>query len=210
MRLADMRSWVRRRLFDVEGIVFTDDGLIDSALNVGAQQVQKAVMKVDPDAFRVHEYRNVVSGKYRYQKPRGMIRVKQLFVNDVEYTPGMERSIETGFYSDYSGHYVVTGGEIVITPCPDASVEDGFHLLYVPTLGMSDDDDDLDDDGLVTPLHMAVVLWAVKLLQPEGGEDTTRVDAEIIALQAEIPTYYGDSGSGAPFEVSGLGLELNE
>jgi hypothetical protein len=198
---------------DEEKVVFTDDSLIDSALNVGAWMVQKAVMKVAPDVFRAHYWRNLEAGKYRYQKPRGMVRAKQVFVTyannggAVEALPGMESSIELGRYGDEL-HYVVTGGEIVLSMVPTVSVEDGLHILYVPTLGMADDDDDLDEDGLVTPLHMAVVLWAVKLLMPEGGEDNAKIDAEILSVLADIPTLYGHSDAGAELQIEGLGKEL--
>lgn len=214
MRLADMRFWTQKRLIDEEAQVFPDPGHITSALNVGAWQVQKRVMRVAPDVFRKHYYRNLEASRYRYQQPRGFIRPKQLFVKYrstggwVEALPGAENLIETGYYGSEL-RYAVTGGEIVLSIIPDVAVEDGFHLLYVPSLGMAEDDDDLQDDGLSEPLHMAVVLWAVKLLLPEGGEDNTKIDAEIVSLLDDIPTLYGSLDSGIPIAVEGLGLELS-
>lgn len=207
MKLSIMRTWARHRLFDEEKVVFKDDSFVDSALNVGAWQVQKRVLRVAPDVFRKHYWRNLEAGKYRYQAPRGIIRVKQLFVNGVEASPGSENAIETGYYGD-DLYYVHTGGEVVISRNPETTVEDGFHLLYVPSLAMAEDDDDLQDDGLVEPLHMAVVLWAVKLLQPEGGEDNKAIDAEIMSLLDDIPQLYGTNDAGTPMRVEGLGLEL--
>lgn len=208
MRLADCIWWTRKRLLDEERIVFPEDGRIVTALNVGAQLVQRAVMRGAPDAFRKRYARNLESGIYRYQLPRGFIREKQVFVNGFEASPGMEAWIETGRYGSEL-RYCITGGELVISPVPGKSVEDGLVILYVPALGMAEPDDDLQDLGLVEPLHFAVVLYAVKLLQPAGGESNKDIDAELGLLLADVPTYYPTQGIGQPLEVEGLGLELS-
>ena len=215
MRLADQIDWVRHRLLDTEKVDFPDDGRIISALNVGAWQVQKSVMKVAPDVFRRHTFRNLEVDKYRYRLPRGHIRMKQVFVNyghgggEIEALPGMEMLIERGRYGSEL-RYVTTGGELVISVKPDVSVEDGIHLLEVPMLSMAAEDDDLEDQGLSASLHMGVVLWAVKLLTPEGGEANKDLDAEIISVLADIPTCYGMAGAGEPIEVEGTGLGLGD
>jgi len=213
MRLADQIDWARHRLLDTEKVVFPDNGRIISALNVGAWQVQKAVMKVAPDKFRRHTFRNLEVGKYRYQLPRGHVRMKQVFVNygggEIEATPGMEMLIERGTYGN-DLHYVTTGGECVLSMKPDKSVEDGLHFLEVPVISMADDDDDLEDQGLSSALHMAVVLWAVKLLKPEGGEENKDLDAEILSVLGDISTCYGMDGSGDAVFIDGTGLGLGE
>jgi hypothetical protein len=197
-----MRFWVRRRMHDESKQIIQDEGFLTSALNVAAGLVQAEVQKVAPDAFRRHYFRNLESLKYRYQLPRGFLRMKQVFINSVAADPGTERSIELGNYGD-DPRYNVTGGEVVISPMPETAVEDGLHLLYVPALEMAEDDDDLQDMGLVVTLHMAVVLWAVKLLLPEGGEDNREIDAELNMLMARIPELYG-AGVVEPLEVEGL------
>lgn len=209
MRLEDMTAWVRRRLKDEEKVVFPEDGPIVSALNVGAWQVQKRVMLTAPDVFRRHYWRNLEIGKYRYQLPRGFIRPKQVFVAGVQALPGLECAIETGDVYGDELRYVITGGELVISYKPTTALEDGLHVLYVNALSLADPDDDLQDQGLVEPMHMAVVLWAVKLLLPEQAEDAKEVDAEIGSLLADIPTLYGNSGD-TDFLVSGIGKELAE
>jgi hypothetical protein len=197
-----MQTWVRRRMFDEEKKIISDDGFITSALVVAAGLVQAEVKRVAPDVFRRHYFRNLEQDKYRYQLPRGFIRMKQVFINGVPADPGTERSIELGRYVD--ARYVVTGGEIVITPKPTTPVEDGLHLLYVPALELSEPDDDMQDQGLVEPLHMAVILRAVKLLQPEGGESNKEIDAEISMLEARIPELYSGYAVNEPLEVEGL------
>lgn len=218
MRFVDMKAWVRRRLKDEAKEQFTDDSPIDIALNVGAQQVQREVTRAAPDAFRRIYIRNLEANKYRYQWPRGFLRSKRLAIkydgaNFTQMDPGVEDWIEDGTYAQQGvgGIYAVSGGEIVIYPTPTLSVVEGFKLAYVPTLSMADDDDDLDDLGLVQPLHIAVVLWGVKLLLPEGAEDAREVNAEIKSVLSDIPSYYAGNSTGTEFfGAAGLGKELAE
>jgi hypothetical protein len=215
-----MRAWARQRLFDDQSEQFSDPR-IDSALNVGAQQVQRAVQLVDPDAFSRLYTRNLLTDTYRYQVPRGFLRHKNLILNGVPAVAIPEQWItlqdvdqRVGFYlQGVDSGFAISGGEYRIYPTPTADLEDGFKLWYVPTLAMNEDSDDLGDYGLVEPLHMAVVLWAVKLLMPESGEKAGDLDGEIRLLMSDIGTYYPASpasvGPGHQIEVEGLGKEYN-
>jgi len=204
---SDMLFWQRQRLHDSEKRTFPDDGHLTSALNVAAYQVQAKVMRVAPDVFRKHWFRDLLPNVYRYQLPRGFIRPKLVMLNGVMADPGTERGIETGLYGS-DPFFNITGGEIVISPKPETTVDNGLHVLYVPVLSLSGATDDLQDQGLVEPLHMAVVLWAVKLLMPEGGEENEKIDAEILSLTNQIPEFYGTHGSGEPLEVVGFSHEV--
>jgi hypothetical protein len=218
MKLSDIDDWVQRRLLDDASEDFTKGQRV-SAINVAAQLVQKEVQKVDPDAFRRIYTANLELDSNRYQYPRGFLKLKLLVLNGVKaeavpeewiFLQGQRdnamllRSVEAG--------YALAGGEIVIYPTPAANVEDGLELLYVPALGMSDDDEDLSEFGLVEPLHMAVVLWAVKLLKPETGERDKDIDAEIREILSDIGTYYPLSPAGAgpahAIRIEGLGKQV--
>lgn len=219
MKLSDMDEWVTGRLLDDQSEDFTAARRL-SALNVAAQLVQKEVQKVDPDAFRRIYTANLEINERRYQYPRGFLKLKLLVLNGVkaEAVPeewifmqgsrewaNLLRSVEAG--------YALAGGELVIYPTPTANVEDGIELLYVPALALAEPDDDLSEFGLVEPLHMAVVLWAVKLLKPETGERDKDIDAEIREILTDIGTYYPLSPAGPgpahALRFEGLGKQVS-
>lgn len=216
MRHADMRAWVRRRLHDVGSQARFENADITSALNVGAQQVQAVIEGVAPDAFE-REYRtNILQGEPGYQQPRGFLRAKTMLLDltnsgsftEADHIPvswvrtpkGTQRLAERGGY-----YYAVSGGVIRLFPVPDRDVEDGLDLWYVPSLEMSEDDDDLETMGLLAPFHIAVVLWAVKLLLPEDGEPQADIDAEIGKIMARVPDLYGGNFQAPEMiEVEGI------
>jgi hypothetical protein len=201
MRYADMEAWVRRRLVDSGTQPRFDSADIRTALNVGAQQVQAVVEEVAPDAFE-REYRtNVLTNEPAYQLPRGFLRPKTVLLDmtgegvlEATHKPisWFRTPKGTNYMDQYGGyHYGISGGVLRVFPVPDRDVEDGLQLWYAPSLEMAEDDDDLEAQGLVAPLHIAVVLWGVKLLMPEDGEPQDAIDAEIGKIQARIPSLYG-------------------
>jgi hypothetical protein len=225
-----MHEWVRHRLHDESAAPRQSDGFISSALNLGAQQVQAAVQKVDPDAFSRTYLRNLQADDNRYQMPRGLLRVKDLYLK-YSSTAGwlqadrtMAREIDNPLSDlnqngsgDGTPQFAMTGGEVVIWTTPDVDVENGFKLLYVPSLGfgsLADEPDvDLSDYGLVEPLHFAIVLWAVHALLPGDGDSEAQklVEYEYNKYVAKIPDLYGGSGIAGgteDFRVEGIGLEL--
>lgn len=224
MRLIEEIAWVRRRLLDTGAKQRFSDGDITSALNVGAQLVQVEIQKVAPDAFRRVYLRNSTANIYRYQVPRGLLRINKAFVRYTDGAAFLAMSLTTqGMIEDPASYlndgsqtgvfYAVAGGELLVFPTPTTAVEDAIKLLYVPALSMSTKDDDLEDMGLAVTLHMAVVLWAVKLLKPEDAEDIKSVDAEIVKIMDQVPTLYGGSGmAGGPEMLmpEGMGLELTQ
>lgn len=219
MKLYQMRNWTRRRLHDEgEDKRFANDD-IDSALNVGAQQVQAYIEDIDPDAFD-REYRtNLVQDETAYQLPRGFLRPKTLLVdwkgtdNFQEITPTSVSRLRSpkwaALFSD-TYYYAISGGVFRLKNTPAEDVEDGIQFWYVPSLEMADDDDDLEASGLFAPFHMAVILWAVKLLSPEEGEEIATLDAEIGKIMARAKSVYGGELHG-PEEVlvEGIGKEYS-
>jgi len=222
MKRSNMRSIVRRRLLDEGARQRFSDGDINTMLNVGAQQVQGAIDQINKNAFRKTELRNLVADEYRYAKPRGILRLKKFYLDydgDGTYVaakPTTEEMIEdpvkvTQLRDQGGSYFVFSGGEFLIFPTPAEDATDGIKIVTVPVLAMDDDDDDLEDMGLVESLHMAVVLWAVKLLLPEDSEDTKMVEAEIAKImEVAVPVYAGAGITGALEYVSvvGIGGEL--
>lgn len=216
MRKADMEAWVRRRLHDTGAQPRFSSADITSALNVGAQQVQAVIEGVAPDAFE-REYRtNILQDEPAYQAPRGLLRGKTMLLDltssgsftEADHVPvswvrtprGTVRMQQQGGY-----YYAISGGIIRLFPVPDRDVEDGLDFWYVPSLEMAEDDDDLETFGLLAPFHIAVVLWAVKLLLPEDGEQQAEIDAEIGKIMARVPDLYGGSFQAPEYlEVEGI------
>lgn len=215
MRYADMEAWVRRRLGDQGAQPRFARSEIRTALNVGAQQVQAVIEEVAPDAFE-REYRtNVLSAEPAYQIPRGFLRPKTVLLDmtgsgvvEAEHKPiSWFRTPKGTNYMDQRGgyHYGISGGVLRVFPIPDRDVEDGLRLWYAPALEMAEDDDDLETFGLLAPLHIAVVLWGVKLLIPEDGEQQGEIEAEIGKIQARIPGLYGGAFQAPEvLEVEGI------
>ena len=227
-----MHEWVRHRLHDRGAKKRHSDGMITSALNLGAQQVQGAVDKVDPSAFYRTYQRNLQAGDHRYQMPRGLLKAKDLYLKYGDTVTSQflladrnfQRDIENPMSDlnqqgsgDGTPQFTITGGEVVIWPTPDVDVSDGFKLLYVPSLGFGSLEDEADTDladyGLVEPLHPAVWLWAVVTLLPNEGdsEGQKQVEWEYNKVMGKVETYYagnGLAGGVEEFRVEGIGLEL--
>ena len=221
MRLQDMRIWVRRRLHDEGEDQRYSNGELDAALVVGAQQVQAFIEEINPEAFE-REYRaNIQAGKSRYQLPRGYLRTKSLLL-DLDGDGNFETEVEKtrmwrirqpsgriALASEGGVYYAVSGGVMSLSYTPQADVEDGLQLWYVPSLGMADDDDDLEALGLYAPFHIAVILWGAKLIMPEENEDQRSIDAEIAKIMDRAgPLYAGADAADEQLEVEGIGLEL--
>ena len=214
-----MDEWVKDRLLDDNEQEFSSTRR-RRALNVAAMLVQRKVQTIDPDAFRRIYTRNLLVDESRYQLPRGFLRMKLVQIDGAKGVAVPEEWIAEAdinpqyqqFLSGVDAAYALAGGEIEIYPTPTADVEDGLSFRYVPALQMSDDDDDLGDFGLVEPLHMAVVLWAVRLLKPETGEGVQELDAEIKTLLDDIGVYYPrDQVTTAPahsIRLEGLGKQV--
>jgi hypothetical protein len=236
---ATMHEWVRYRLHDTGTSQRHSPAMITSALNLGAQKVQLLVQKADPDAFRRNYQRNLQADDYRYQMPRGLLRAKDLYLKYsassawVRAERAMERDIEDPISDlnqqgsgDGTPQFTITGGEVVIWPTPDADVENGLKLLYVPSLGYTNleeevegalnttgADEDLSDYGLVEPFHKAVWLWAVHTLLPNEGDSEAQklVEYEFKKVVEDIPGVYGGTGLAGgieEFRVERIGLEL--
>jgi hypothetical protein len=219
-----MHEWVRHRLHDNGAKQRFSDGIITSALNLGAQEVQARVQAVDPDAFFRTYQRNIQADDYRYQAPRGLLRVRNLWLKYdasatfTEANIGKRSEIDnpnSDLNLSGSGYWFdVTGGEVAIWPTPTQDVLDGFKLDYVPSLGfvgLDDDlggtgynddgattggDQDLADYGLVEPLHKGVWLWAVHTLLPNEGDSEGQklVEYEFEKVMKTVPTYYAGHG----------------
>lgn len=216
-----MRVWVRRRLHDEGADPRYSESDIDSALVVGAQQVQAAIEEINPEAFE-REYRaNLQIGKSAYQLPRGYLRTKTLLLDlngDGNYETEVDKtrmwrirkpSGRLALAQQGGVYYAVSGGVLNLSYQPTAEVEDGLQLWYVPSLEMADDDDDLEASGLYAPFHIAVILWGVKLLMPEESESQRDIDAEITKVMDRAATLYaGADDADEQLEVEGIGLEL--
>lgn len=220
MRTADMSAWVRRRLLDTGAVPrFTGDDIL-SAINVGAWQVQARIMEVNPNAFRRVTLRNLIANTYRYQNVRGTLQYRQVYVLYSGATDYVKASITTEVMiedpasklaSEAGVHYAVGGGELLIYPTPTVSVSDGIKTVEVPAIEVDADDDDLENSGLLAPFHIAVVLWAVKLLKPEDAEDLKGIDLEIEKIMSKVPALYGGTGqAGGPefLSAENMGMEL--
>lgn len=216
MLVRDMKPIVWRRLMDPQHERFNESEVL-AALQQGALLVQKAVLRAAPDAFRTIYKRNLTASVYRYPIPVGLLRMKFVTLDYngtgtyAKATRAREEDIETGVFADdgdYDPRYCVNGGDISIYPTPTITVAEGMRLFCSQCVTLTDDDDDPETQGLLQPLHLAIPLYAVKLLKPEDGEDQKEIDAEIRELLSDIGDLYSGFGAdSAPWQIMPEGIK---
>lgn len=216
MLVRDMKPIVWRRLMDPQHERF-DEPMVLAALQQAALLVQKAVLRAAPDAFRTIYKSNLTATVYRYPIPVGLLRMKFVTLDYggtgvyVKAERAREEDIETGVFDemgDYDPRFCVTGGEISIWPTPTLTVTNGMRLFCSLCVTLTDDDDDPETQGLLQPLHLAIPLYAVKLLMPEDGEDQKGIDAEIREILSDIGSLYSGFGAdSAPWQINPEGIK---
>ncbi|OFX02421.1 MAG: hypothetical protein A3E78_01960 [Alphaproteobacteria bacterium RIFCSPHIGHO2_12_FULL_63_12] len=196
MTRATMILLLRRRLQETTADQWTDSQLGD-LLNYGLQQVQKYVLKVNPEAVIYVDTASIVADQELYAWPQGMLYEIELGKLDSatgKYTvvPRADmhqlRGREEGAELQYAHH----GRYFLASPMPAESLAAGWQLLWVPTLEMATGS---DVPPIIAPLHPACVVWAQKLALGETGEALEELRKEIADIVGDTGEFYLKSAS---------------
>lgn len=168
------------------------DGDLNEILDVAVHKLQTRIMAVDPSAFVYIDNTPLVANQEFYPKPNGfwyelVFRIlnsstglyERVSKRDYEFA----ESLGTGSGPVYSH----VGRHFAIRPIPATSVASGIQILYVPTLSMATDAEDLP---IHFGLHDAVIKQAQVLLLPETGEAYKEVAGLLAEDILSIPSYY--------------------
>jgi hypothetical protein len=198
-----MRDLLRREIQEETADQWSDIQL-NTALDFGVFQVEKAILGVDAEAF-VHVYKiNIESGKDWYPLPTSFVR--EIEVGLLEGTgysviPAIEYAESRGANAPASDtRYSIIGRYIALTPVPSANLTDGLRLLFVPVLTMAEDTDTPDIPDV---LHVAAVLYAKMLLLEETGEPLDGTERQVARIMADLPLWYQ---RGAPSHLTPSGM----
>jgi hypothetical protein len=217
-----MRAILRDRLQDDEqGVDGSEsrktNAQLNSYLNQAALRVWAAVRQVDSRAFHAQALRPISAGVDMYRRPRGLVKLKSLWAKYdtsgfVRLDPTSEQMIDDEQIDEGRAVFANAGPFVRLWPVPTQAFDPGLEFRYLPSLSLGGDEDpdddriDLEDQGLVEPLHILVPLWAYKLVAPAEGESVRDVDAEIQQLQSEISLYYMGGVSDEPRDIRIEGL----
>lgn len=210
MNRSTMRTLLQRRISEPVGGDQWSDSDLNSILNEGCHLVQKEIMKLDPHAFIEIDTAPTVNGQNLYAKPTGLWYEHEVGIkgtggstwepyNRIEWSdtrlfpiPVIRRDdpYDQNDYERVSRGYVNVGRYFWINPAPTDAVADGLRVVYVPTVEMGED---TDVPAIHQALHMAVVVWAQRLILGETHEDIDKVKDELRDLLGDLPEYYKSS-----------------
>lgn len=175
MNLSTMRTLVRRRVQEKAGDQWTDED-IDEVINVALQQVQKVIIRTEPESFLKISHTALVSGTELYPHPTDMWAEIEVAIKDVSaprgYTP-----LDKGDYAMVSKRtsegstpqYARFGKNFFIGPMPTENVAQGLRIIYTPMVTVAGDN---TVPEIHLALHIAIVYWAQIILLGETSEST--------------------------------------
>jgi hypothetical protein len=196
-----MRAALRRRLQETDPDRWQDSDL-NTALNLGLVELQKEILKVDPEAFSYVDRADVVANQEFYEFAAGTwyereVRLLTSTSPTVTYTPMRRIAFpERADPSVLAGAKAVYArfdrSRFVICPIPSASVVNGLEIVWVPTLTMA-------LDSTVPPvhlgLHLAVVEFAEVIATADVGDTNEDTLKDLARMINSIPQYYLVSAS---------------
>jgi hypothetical protein len=197
MNRAAMRSKLRRRLQEDVPDRWTDVQL-NEALNLGLVELQKEVMKVDPEAFCFVDRADIVAGQEWYKWPAGTWYERELrILSGTTYTPirriaFTERGDNSILAASGPSYASFDRSRFVLCPIPTVSVVNGMEIVWVPTLTMA-------LDTTVPPvhlgLHLAIVEFAEVIATADVGDTNEETVKDLARIINSIPQYYLVSAS---------------
>jgi hypothetical protein len=214
MNRAAMRLSLRRRLQETDPDRWQDTDL-DQCLNLGLVELQKEILKVDPEAFSFVDRMDLVAGQEFYEFPAGTWYEREIRLqatgSPLTYGPPLRRVafLERTDPSVLAGSSAVYArfdrSRFVISPIPSASVVSGAEMVWVPTLTMA-------LDTSVPPvhlgLHLAVVEFAEVIATADVGDTTEETLKDLARIINSIPQYYLQSaGTPTRWTVAGIDKE---
>jgi hypothetical protein len=200
MNRGDARDQLRRRLQEYSPDLWLNTDL-NRALNFAAMEMQKEVMKVDPEAFRFVDRTDIVNAttfeKQFYEFPAGCWyeSAVQILGDDgkygkplvrIPYLEVLDRTDGEPRYARFDRSY------FLLSPPPDADRANGIQLTWTPTLTMANNIDELP---FHTGLHLGVVMFAEMIALGDSGEARDDTLKDLARIINSIPQYYLASGS---------------
>lgn len=192
-----MRLSLRRRLQEDTPDRWQDADL-DQDLNLGLVELQKEILKVDPEAFSYVDRADIVAGQEFYEFPAGTWYEREVrLLSGSIYTRMTriafnERGDNAIINSATPAYARFDRSRFVICPIPAASVVNGLEIVWTPTLTMA-------ADTSVPPvhlgLHLAVVEFAEVIATGEVGDTSEETLKDLARMINSIPQYYLQSAS---------------
>lgn len=191
-----MRDSLRRRLQEETADRWQDIDL-NQCLNLGLVELQKEILKVDPEAFSFVDRADVVADQEFYEFPAGTWYEREIRLlsttSPLRYGPALRRVSfpERADPTALSGASVVYArfdrSRFVLSPVPSVSVVNGMEIVWVPTLTMA-------LDTTVPPvhlgLHLAVVEFAEVIATADVGDTNEETIKDLARIVNSIPQYY--------------------
>jgi hypothetical protein len=186
-----MRTKLRRRLQEETADRWQDTDL-NTILNLALVEMEKEVMKVDPEAFSYIDRADIVKDQEFYEFPAGCWYEREIRIlgSDGKYTR-MERinfaeradrtTGDDAVYARFSRQY------FVLSPIPNAAKVNGLEAVWVPTLTMAED---TDVPVLHLGLHEGVVMFGEVIANGDTGDSSEDTLKELARVINSIPQYY--------------------
>jgi hypothetical protein len=207
-----MRGALRRRLQEDVADRWSDADL-NLALNHGLIELEKEILKVDPEAFSYIDRADIVANQEYYEWPDGIWYERELrYLNSSPALPLTYTSMRRinfneradGAHTDASVTcYARFDRErFVLAPVPTASIVNGLEIVYVPSLSMAQD---TDHPPVHLGLHLAVVLFAEIISLADVGDGSDETIKDLARMINSIPQYYlVSAGTPARLVIEGI------
>jgi hypothetical protein len=182
-----------------EAFQWQDEDLI-VYLNSAYQQVQKEILKVDSEPWLKIVTADITAGLEYYPVPTDCWYETELSIRDASSANGTgwrklwrrETAMVADSYDSMEQRYDRRGQYFFIRPAPTVGVTEGLKIIYVSMLSLNLDD--TSDPIIPVPLHMAIVVWAHRLLLNETDDDVDDIRQTLQDLLGDLSIYYFKHG----------------
>ena len=206
MNRATIHTLVRKRINEATADQWSDAD-VNSAINVGYQQMEMVILESDPDAFIKVDRAALVVTQHEYAKPASLIH--EIDVSILDSVSGDYDVIKMGNYHDVRGRgssevqqYAHYGRYIFLGPAPDAALAAGLQIVYVPALVLSVA---ASVPQLAQAYHTAIVISAAITLIGETADGIDKMMKERDYAYGRLRVQYRKTTAPSHFQIDQSG-----
>lgn len=189
-----IRTLLRRHIQDTAEVAW-DDSELDDIINLAYANVQKEIVKANPEAHLFWDRMDTTDGTnwYPLLNTFGISHVAiKATASDTRWTilkPKRYRDIYT--YDGTSQFYTKRGQWVGIFPAPSESVTSGLEVLHAPIMSIGAGiNNDSEVPRIKTPLHLAIVYWSKLIALGDTDQQAGETRERLQEILGDIPNWY--------------------
>lgn len=194
MTRGEIRTLLRRHIQDTAAVAWTTDEL-DSVINLAYANVQKEIIKADPEAHLFWDRMDTTAGTNWYPLLNSFgishVAIKGSSSDTVWTILSPRRYRDFYTYSGTSQIYTKRGQWIGVYPAPTVSVTNGLEVLHAPIMAIGSGlSNDSEVPRIKTPLHLAIVYWSKLIALGDTDEQSGETRDRLQEILGDLPNWY--------------------